>query len=78
MADERLSDAELRDAAEWFGNTFLGRMARELLAWRQAAKYLGHTYSHFGDKCAVFRMPNAPCTCGFDSLPESVKGVGNG
>lgn len=71
---EQLSDDYLKHLTE----AHRGWMARELLAWREAAKYMGHTKNcklgwqrrdYDGDSGIFYG-----CTCGFDKLPAEIRG----
>ena len=45
-------------------------MARELIAQRAAKKYRGHSMKCLANVCS----DDWKCTCGFDALPEYLKG----
>src|SRR5262245_42011937 len=72
MADERVSDAILNKVIKQNWPPTFQQMSRELIAWRQAAKYLQHLPEC--DSLTTFipglnydsRM--ADCNCGYDQL----------
>lgn len=70
MADfERVSDDEL-EALTKSACLTRANAARELIAQRAAAKYRFHSLECLAKVCRA----DWKCTCGFDALPEYLKG----